>query len=113
MRRSLLLAFTAAAFAQSSNLVTVVSKPVSRTVDLPGELQPYLHVAIHAKISGYVDRIPVDVGSAVKEGDLLVELRAPELQAQVAEAESKVQSARPNEPNPRPNSLVYKPLTTA
>jgi RND family efflux transporter MFP subunit len=50
-------------------------------------------VAIHAKVAGYVDRIPVDVGSAVKEGDLLVELRAPELQAQIAEAESRVQAA--------------------
>jgi RND family efflux transporter MFP subunit len=71
----------------------VVSKPVSRTVDLPGELQPYLHVEIHAKVAGYLDRILVDVGSPVKQGDLLAELRAPELQAQIAEAESKVQAA--------------------
>jgi RND family efflux transporter MFP subunit len=88
------LALTAVAFAQSDNLATVVSKSVSRNVDLPGELQPYLHVAIHAKIAGYVDRIPVDVGSTVKEGDVVVELRAPELQAQVAETESKLQAAQ-------------------
>src|SRR5690349_12798874 len=93
MRRSLLLAVAAAAFAQQSNLVTVVSKPVSRTVDLPGELQPYLRVEIHAKVAGYLDRILVDVGSQVKQGDLLAELSAPELQAQIAEAESKVQAA--------------------
>src|SRR5689334_17234322 len=93
MRLSLLLVLSVVAFAQNDKLVPVVSKPVSRTVDLPGELQPYLHVAITAKVNGYVDRIPVDVGSTVKAGDLLVELRAPELQAQVAEAESKVQAA--------------------
>jgi RND family efflux transporter MFP subunit len=93
MRRSLLLAFAAAALAQSPNLVPVISKPVSRTVDLPGELEPYLHVEIAAKIAGYLDRIPVDVGSVVKQGDLLAELRAPELQAQIAEAESKAQAA--------------------
>jgi membrane fusion protein, multidrug efflux system len=93
MRRSLAIAaFAAAAFAQPSNLVPIVSKPISRTVDLPGELQPYLHVAIHAKVPGYVEQIPVDVGSAVKQGDLLAELRAPELKAQIAEAESRVQS---------------------
>lgn len=93
MRRSLVMAaVAAAAFAQSQNLVTVLSKPVSRTVDLPGEVQPYLHVAIHAKVAGYVERINVDVGSAVKQGDLLAELRAPELLAQIAEAESRVQS---------------------
>jgi RND family efflux transporter MFP subunit len=93
MRRSFLLAVAAAALAQSPNLVPVISKPVSRTVELPGELQPYLHVEIAAKIAGYLDRIPVDVGSVVKQGDLLAELRAPELQAQIAEAESKVQAA--------------------
>jgi RND family efflux transporter MFP subunit len=87
------LAVAAAAFAQSPNLVTVVSKPVSRTVDLPGELQPYLHVALHAKVAGYVEKIPVDVGSAVKQGDLVAELRAPELLAQIAEAESRVSAA--------------------
>jgi RND family efflux transporter MFP subunit len=87
------LAVAAAAFAQAPNLVTVVSKPVSRTVDLPGELQPYLHVALHAKVAGYVEKIAVDVGSGVKQGDLVAELRAPELLAQIAEAESRVSAA--------------------
>jgi RND family efflux transporter MFP subunit len=92
MRRNLILFVAAAAFAQSPNLVTVVSKPVSRTVDLPGELQPYQKVEIHARVPGYLDRVLVDRGSTVKQGDLLAELRAPELQAQIAEAESKVQA---------------------
>jgi len=83
----------AGALAQNGNLVPVVSKSLSRTVDLPGEIQPYLSVAIHAKVSGYVERITVDRGSQVKTGELLVDLRAPELQAQIAEAESKVQAA--------------------
>src|SRR4051794_21646282 len=93
MRRSLILAVAAAAFAQQSNLVPVVSKQVSRTVDLPGELQPYLQVELHARVPGYLDRILVDVGSPVKQGELLAELRAPEMQAQIAEAESRVQAA--------------------
>lgn len=83
----------ACAMAQSSNLVTVVSKDVSRTIDLPGEIQPYLSVEVHAKVPGYVERIAVDRGSVVKQGDFLAELRAPELQAQIAEAESKAQAA--------------------
>ena len=86
-------ALAAAAFAQNSALVPVVSKAVSRTVDLPGEIQPYLSVAIHAKVSGYLERIAVDRGSPVKAGEVIAELRAPELQAQIAEAESKVQGA--------------------
>jgi RND family efflux transporter MFP subunit len=77
----------------TGNLVTVVSKPVSRTVDLPGEIWPYLSVTLHAKVPGYVDRVLVDRGSSVKEGELLINLTAPEMEAQIAEAEAKVQAA--------------------
>lgn len=82
-----------ALFAQTTELVPVLSKAVSRTVDLPGELLPFLSVPVHAKVSGYVDKILVDRGSMVKEGDLLAELTAPEMTAQIAEAQSKVQAA--------------------
>ena len=90
----LLLAATAlAAWPQSGGLVTVVSKLIAKTVDLPGEIFPFLTVSLHAKISGYVERVLVDRGSIVKEGQLLVELNAPELKAQIAEAESKALAA--------------------
>jgi RND family efflux transporter MFP subunit len=91
----LLIALTAmlvqeTASAQTIELVPVLSKPVSRTIELPAEIQPYLNVTLHSKVTGFVDKVLVDRGSAVKEGDLLVELTAPEMTAQIAEAESKV-----------------------
>src|SRR5262245_43979855 len=79
--------------AQNNDLVPVAAKPISRTIDLPGEFLPFLTVGLHAKVGGYVERVLVDRGSAVKEGDLLVELSAPEMNAQIAEGESKVQAA--------------------
>jgi RND family efflux transporter MFP subunit len=88
----ILFALAVLAFAQSPDLVPVVSKPVSRTVELPGEIQPYLRVAVHAKVPGFVEKILVDRGSAVKEGDPIAELSAPELDAQIAEAKAKVQA---------------------
>jgi RND family efflux transporter MFP subunit len=87
----LLLSFTSVA--QTPDLAPVVSRPINRTIDLPGEFQPYLSVGLHAKVAGYVERIPVDRGSRVKQGDLIAELSAPEIAARIAEAESKVQSA--------------------
>ncbi len=81
------------AWSQPGGLVQVVSKTVSKTIDLPSEIFPFLNVSLHAKIPGYVDRVLVDRGSIVKEGELLIELTAPELKAQIAEAESKVQAA--------------------
>ncbi len=74
-------------------LAPVVSKQISRTADLPGELEPFQSVAIHAKVRGYVERMLVDRGSVVKQGDVLVELTAPEMKAQLAEAQSRVQVA--------------------
>ena len=80
--------------ATAADLATVVSKPVSRTVELPGELTPFLSVSLHAKVAGYVERVLVDRGSVVKQGDLLVELNAPEVTARIAEAESRAQAAQ-------------------
>jgi RND family efflux transporter MFP subunit len=77
----------------AQELATVVARPVSRTVEIPAEIQPYLSVGLHAKIAGYVERVLADRGSAVKQGELLVELSAPEMAARIAELESRVQSA--------------------
>ncbi len=73
-------------------VVQVVSKPVERQVRLPGELQPYLAVPIFARVSGFVQRTNVDRGSVVKQGQALATLEAPEMQAQIVEAESKAQA---------------------
>ena len=81
-----------AGLAQTGEFSQVVAKPVSRTVELPGEFLPYLTVSLHAKVPAYVDRVLVDRGSVVKQGDLLVEMSAPEMAAQIAEGESKVQA---------------------
>jgi membrane fusion protein, multidrug efflux system len=60
--------------------------------DLPGEFLPFLSVSLHAKVPGYVERILVDRGSRIENGQLLAELSAPEMAARIAEAESKVQA---------------------
>jgi RND family efflux transporter MFP subunit len=89
---ALSFAFAYLAWPQTADLVPVISRPVSRNTELPGEFQPYLSVSLHAKVPGYVERILVDRGSVVKEGQLLVQLSAPEIAARIAEAESKFQA---------------------
>jgi RND family efflux transporter MFP subunit len=73
-------------------VVRVTSKAVERQVKLPGEFQPYLAVPIYAKLPGFVKRVAVDRGSSVKQGQVLVTLEAPEMLAQIAEAQSKAQA---------------------
>src|SRR5690348_14246528 len=90
----LLLAGYLLTTAQAAALAAVISRPVSRTSELPGELLPFLSVSLHAKVPSYVERVTVDRGSVVKQGDLLVDLSAPEITARIAEAESKAQAAQ-------------------
>ncbi|HEY2574190.1 MAG TPA: efflux RND transporter periplasmic adaptor subunit [Verrucomicrobiaceae bacterium] len=46
---------------------------------LPAELKPLNEADIFARANGYVKRLTVDIGTRVEEGQLLVELDAPEL----------------------------------
>src|SRR5260370_32524314 len=87
------LCISSAVFAQGVDVVKVVSRSAERKVQLPGEFIPFQTVTIHAKVTGFVDRVEVDRGSVVKKGQLLATLDAPELRAQRAEAEAKVQNA--------------------
>src|SRR5499427_2418944 len=84
---------TAATQTPVVEVAPVESRKLAITVRLPGELQPYEEVAVFPKVSGFVDSISVDRGSMVKAGQLMVRLVAPELAAQRAEAQSKLQGA--------------------
>ncbi len=81
----------AAATAPVVEVTRVVSRRLAITVRLPGELQPYEVVSIYPKVTAFVDWIGVDRGSIVKTGQLMVRLVAPEIAAQRAEAQSKLQ----------------------
>src|SRR6185312_16111664 len=74
---------------QTVEVVTVVARPLDATLELPAELAADESVAIYPRVNGFLDEIPVDRGSAIKKGQLLARLSAPELAAQRAEAESK------------------------
>src|SRR5438067_1828662 len=79
--------------AQTLEAVPIVARAADRIVVLPGEFTPYLTVPIHAKVAGFVEKVEVDRGSVVSEGQLLASMVAPELNAQHAEAEAKVRAA--------------------
>ena len=78
---------------QTVEVVKVVEQPLDVTLSLPGELTPYQTVALYSRVTGFVKTIAVDRGSRVRAGQQLAALEAPELVAQKAEAQSKVQSA--------------------
>src|SRR6201990_3703515 len=65
---------------------------LSTTFYTPGELLAYQQVDLYAKVNSFVKKLYVDVGSEVKEGQLLATMEAPELMTQLASAQSKVKS---------------------
>jgi RND family efflux transporter MFP subunit len=69
-------------------IATVEKSNVSADIKLPGQLEAYQEVSIFPKVNGYVKKVLVDIGSKVSQGQLLMELEAPELlQASLAAKE--------------------------
>jgi membrane fusion protein, multidrug efflux system len=68
---------------------TVVAGGVEQVVKLPATLAAFLEVSIFPKVNGYVTDVRVDVGSHVRQGDLLMTLEAPELVQAVAQAKER------------------------
>ncbi|MBI4243403.1 MAG: efflux RND transporter periplasmic adaptor subunit [Planctomycetes bacterium] len=54
-------------------------KTVYRKITIPGETIADQDVVFYARVTGYLDKLNIDVGSWVKKGDLLGEISVPEL----------------------------------
>jgi len=65
---------------------------INAALKLPGELIAYQQVDIYAKNSSFVKKLYVDVGSEVKQGQLLAQMEAPELTSQLAAAQSRLKA---------------------
>ncbi len=61
---------------------------------LPGTVQAWYETPIYARVNGYLKDWYFDYGAHVQKGDLLAEIDAPDLDAQLAAAEAKLNSAR-------------------
>lgn len=61
-------------------VVKVDREDLYKEITIPAEFRPYNEVDVHAKVSGYVKQINVDIGDKVTPGQLLAVLELPELQ---------------------------------
>lgn len=77
---------------QTVETVPVIQRRLERKITLQGELLPYQAVTLAARAAGYIEQVLVDRGISVRQGQVLVRLRAPELTAHVAEAQARVES---------------------
>ncbi len=80
----------AAAAPPSVAVATVQRGNISHVLSLAGQFQPYQVVEVHAKVSGYIRHIYVDIGDRVHTGETLATLEVPELNAQYRGTQSEV-----------------------
>ena len=76
---------------------------IVRRVTLPGNVMAEQEALLYAKVAGYLKTISVDKGDTVKEGDLLAQIEAPEMLADLIKARAEAEAAQ----------LDYKRVTEA
>lgn len=67
-------------------------KKLNSVIRIPGEMIAFQQVDLYAKVNSFVKTLSVDVGSEVHTGQVLATLEAPELNSQLAGAQSKLQA---------------------
>ena len=93
--------------APTAGVAKVTREDLYKEVTIAAEFRPYVEVALHAKVSGYVSKMNVDFGDKVKAGQLLATLEVPELQAELDNAQATEQKARADYTNAH---LIYTRL---
>ena len=63
---------------------------------LPGSIQPFISSPIYARTDGYLKKWYFDIGAHVKAGQLLAIIQAPEIDEQLAQAQSTLATAQAN-----------------
>jgi len=79
---------------RAAAVIAVVRGSLASSLTVAGQFQPYQQVDLHAKVSGYIRWIKVDIGDRVRQGEVLAVLEVPELQDQVEGAQAEVRHSQ-------------------
>lgn len=66
--------------APSATVAKVVRQNVTDRLEIASEFQPFQEIDVYAKVSGYVQKLNIDWGTHVREGQLMAVLEVPELE---------------------------------
>jgi RND family efflux transporter MFP subunit len=82
------------AFAEMAvSVVTPERAPAIVSLDLPGQAQAYIQAPVFAQTTGYVKKWNFDIGSHVREGDVLAEIDTPQVDQQLNQARAQLNVA--------------------
>ena len=79
-------------------------------LDLPGDIQPFINAPIYAQISGTVQKWYVDIGAAVKTGDVLAQIDPRSYQAALSQAQGQLARDSATLANARVDLTRYQAL---
>jgi RND family efflux transporter MFP subunit len=65
-------------------------------ITLPGNMQPFISSPIYARTDGYLKKWYFDIGAHVKAGELLAVIQTPEVDEQLSQAQSTLNTAQAN-----------------
>lgn len=85
-------------------------EPGQEDLVLPSTLQAYVESPIYARTTGYLKKWYHDIGSRVRQGDLLADIDTPEVDQQLAQARAEVGTAQANEQLSRVTATRYQEL---
>ena len=74
--------------------VTPKQGVTGQQISLPGDIEAWYEAPIYARVSGYLKAWYLDFGAHVEKGQLLAEIDAPDLDAQLAAARARLVSAQ-------------------
>ncbi len=78
------------------SVVTPKQTAPAQEIILPGNVQPFISSPIYARTNGYLKNWYVDIGAQVKAGQLLAVIDAPEVDQQLAQSISNLNTAKAN-----------------
>lgn len=89
MRSLILFVLTGTVSALELPATKPTSGTIHRWVALPSTLAAWQQATLHAKVTGYIKKITVDKGDAVKAGQVLAEIEVPELETDLVKYEAE------------------------
>jgi RND family efflux transporter MFP subunit len=78
------------------SVVTPKQSTPAQEIILPGNVQPFISSPIYARTNGYLKNWYADIGAHVKQGQLLAVIDAPEVDQQLAQSLSNLNTAKAN-----------------
>ncbi len=69
-------------------------KTLVRAIRQPGTIAAFERTPVYARDAGYVEKVHVDIGDRVRQGDVVAKLSVPELEEEVKEKGARVEQAK-------------------